>query len=545
VLPSRVWIGWLGWLLILVLTCTQTAAQQDTPVLRLLVLGSDMQPIHTARRAGVDDAAVPTLSTPAARRLTASFLGRRIDDDLLIDIRDRLTAYYVSLSRPFVAIGIPPQDVAAGTLRVNVIETKRGRLRVEGNRWFNDQQYTGAIRTRPGDPIDTNSLANDTLWINRDEHRHATIAVEPGDDPSTYDLTVHAKDKLPLDVTLAADNTGTVDTGLYRIGLAVDWTNAMWRGDDLNYNFLTSPDQFRLLEHALSYTAFLPWRDSITISAVDADTRGFTTGPADGSSVNGHDNIVSFRYSILLASTAEFVHHIELGYDFKSTNNNVLTGGSAVFPTSSEVDQFALTYSARRNDPAGATGVRAELFGSPGNLTPLNTESAFASQQPGASPSYVYGRLSVERLTTLPLDGVWSARLTGQYSSANLLPSEQLIFGGVRSIRGFVELGATRDQGILIQNELRLAPIKLDLLRFQTGAPTLMPFVFLDTGAGRNHLDMPGFQRSWLEMVSSGPGMTLQFTPNAALRLSWGFPLIRNGRTGPFLGPQFGTQITF
>jgi len=144
--------------------------------------------------------------------------------------------------------------------QVNVIETKLGRIRVEGKRWFDDQQYIGAIRTRPGDPIDTASLAADTDWINRVEHRQATIAVEPTDDPSTYDLTLQAKDSPPLDLTLAADNTGTEEAGLYRVGIAVDWSNALWRGDDLNYSFLTSPDRLRLLEHRLTYTAYLPWR---------------------------------------------------------------------------------------------------------------------------------------------------------------------------------------------------------------------------------------------------------------------------------------------
>jgi hemolysin activation/secretion protein len=73
----------------------------------------------------------------------------------------------------------------------------------------------------------------------------------------------------------------------------------------------------------------------------------------------------------------------------------------------------------------------------------------------------------------------------------------------------------------------------------------MVPFVFLDMGAGRNHLDLADVRRSWVEMVSVGQGLTWQFLPTAALRLSWGFPLIRNGHTGPFLGPQFGTQITF
>jgi hemolysin activation/secretion protein len=227
--------------------------------------------------------------------------------------------------------------------QVNVIETKLGRIRVEGKRWFDDQQYIGAIRTRPGDPIDTASLAADTDWINRVEHRQATIAVEPTDDPSTYDLTLQAKDSPPLDLTLAADNTGTEEAGLYRVGIAVDWSNALWRGDDLNYSFLTSPDRLRLLEHRLTYTAYLPWRDWVTMSAVNADTRGRAKGSPDGSTVDGHADSVSFRYSISLPASPNFILHLDLRYDFKITDNNILSGSNLVFPTTSKLDQFIIT----------------------------------------------------------------------------------------------------------------------------------------------------------------------------------------------------------
>jgi hemolysin activation/secretion protein len=545
VLPSHGWIGWLGLLLISILACCPASAQPDRPELRLLVFGSDTQPIQAAEPSGVQDAAVPALTTPAARKLTATFLGRPIDDALTADIRDRLVEYYRSIGRPFVEIAIPAQDVGDGILRVNIIETTRGRLRVEGNHWFDDQQYLRSIRTQRGDPIDTRSLAADANWINRNENRHVTLAVEPGDGPSTYNLTVHAKDTLPLNVTLAADNTGTQDTGLYRVGLAVDWTNALWRGDELSYGLLTSPDQFRLIENALSYTAYLPWRDWITVSAVQADTRGRASDSSGGFSVDGRATILSFRYSLSLPSSPSLLHHIDLGYDFKSTNNNVLAGGSSVFPTTSELDQFVVGYSARHADALGTTAITATLVGSPGRLTARNIASALADQQPGASPAYLYGHLTIERLTELPLGNAWNARFTAQYSSDNLLPSEQLVFGGIQSIRGFVEQGATRDEGILLQNDLRLPSLRASLFKGFTRADGLEPFVFLDLGAGRNHLSMPDMPRSWVEMVTAGPGLTWRFAPNAALRLSWGFPLVRNGQTGLFLGPQFGTQISF
>jgi hemolysin activation/secretion protein len=546
VLPFRGWVRCLfGLLLTALLACAPAEAQEDRPLLRLLVLGANDSPVRAAKSAGVDDTAVPALASRRARSVTAAFLGRPIDDALLGDIRDQLATYYSSISRPFVDIAIPAQDVAGGVLRVNIIETKRGRVTVEGNRWFDAKQYTDAIRAPPGGPIDIQSLTGDTEWLNRGADRHATISLRPTDEPAIYDIAINAKDDFPLEVTLAADNTGTRDTGLYRTAIGVDWTNAFWRGDDLGYGFLASPDGFRLVQHAVSYTTYLPWRDTMSLFAAAVVTRGTTAGSANGSSINGRADIVSWRYALALPSTPDFVQHIYFGYDFKSTNTNILNGGALIFPTTSELDQFPLSYETRRNDSQGWTALAMILVGSPGHLTPRNTEAALADQQPGASPSYLYGRISIERLTALPHDATWSARLTGQLSSDNLLSSEQLVLGGAQSIRGFVELAATRDSGAVMQQELRFPPISPSVLPGLSEAGPVVPFGFLDAGVGRNHLDLADVRRSWVEMVSVGPGLTWQFVPSAALRFSWGFPLVHNGHFGSFLGPQFGTQITF
>jgi hemolysin activation/secretion protein len=131
--------------------------------------------------------------------------------------------------------------------------------------------------------------------------------------PGGLDVAINAKDHLPLEVTLAADNTGTPETGLYRTAVGVDWTNAFWRGDDMGYGFLASPDGFRVVQHAVSYTAYLPWRDTMTLSAVTAETRGTTTGLSNGLSVNGHADVVSWRYGLALPSTPNFIQHMDSG----------------------------------------------------------------------------------------------------------------------------------------------------------------------------------------------------------------------------------------
>ena len=83
VLPFRGWIGRPGLLLILSLACCPAAAQQNHPPLRLLILGHDAQPPPAGPPGGVDDAAVPALATPDARRITRAFIGRPIDNALI------------------------------------------------------------------------------------------------------------------------------------------------------------------------------------------------------------------------------------------------------------------------------------------------------------------------------------------------------------------------------------------------------------------------------------------------------------------------------
>jgi len=249
------------------------------------------------------------------------------------------------------------------------------------------------------------------------------------------------------------------------------------------------------------------------------------------------------RYTTWFPRQAGFSQHLDVGGDFKTTNSNVLSGGTQVFRASADIDQGVIAYTLQANDRLGSTSLVVTLAASPGSLSSGNTASAFAAQQPGAMPNYFYGRAAVERVTSLVAGAAWDVRLTMQVSNANLLPSEQLMFAGVQSIRGFVEQGAQRDEGVVVQNELRGPPIQNAFGGITAEGP--VPFVFLDQVIGRNHRDVAGYRASWLELVSIGPGLSWQLSSAASFRFTWGVPLIRNGHAGPLLGPQFGTQISF
>jgi hemolysin activation/secretion protein len=523
-------------------------AASTTPIRGIVFVPrpQDVVPGGVPEPAGqIDTARVPTLADPAAQAEIRRYLGLPVNEVLVGSLRAAVVKYYGSIDRPFVTVTVPKQDVTDGVVQVIVVEAKLGKVSVEGADWFPAGEYESAMRLRPGQPIDNTELSADTDWLNQNQYRHVVIVAQPGAQFGTTDLVLRAQDRRPLTFNAGFDDTGTKSTSLYRMSTGFDWGDAFGRGDDLNYEFTSAPDADRLSQHALSYTFSLPWHDSMSLSGSYATTNSLPSGITNTTGVTG---IASPRYNMLLPTVWGIRQSLSLGYDFKTTNNNILFGGVDVFPSTSEIDQFSATYSGGLADPYGSTNATLTIVGSPGGITPLNNNAAFQGQQAGAVANYVYTRLTLDRLTELPEGLSWHSRLTGQLSDAILLPSEQLTFGGFQSIRGFVEQGVTRDEGLTWQNELRLPTLEAGaarLLHLDPASDALVPFWFFDIGGGRNHQELAGVPTSWVSLASTGPGVTWNIARNVSFRFTWGIPLMRTGAFIPRLAPQAALQLTF
>jgi hemolysin activation/secretion protein len=494
----------------------------------------------------LDASRVPALGAPAAQAALRRYLGLPLRQALLDSLRGAIGQYYASINRPFVSVAIPKQDVTDGVIQVVVIEGHVGKVTVTGNRWFDDRQYLDAVRLQPGAPIDNAELQSDLDWINRNQYRHATAAASAGAQPGATDLKIAAQDRLPVGVSGGIDNTGNVSTGLYRLWTSLDWGNAFWRGDDFNYRYTTSAEIHLLKEHSFSYTSYLPWRDTLNLSGsiVHSNSR------SDGTLITtaGRSDYASLRYQHPLPAIGPLTHTISVGYDFKSTNNNILFGGVSVFPTTTEIDQFLGIYDATLPDALGSTNLVATLVVSPGGLTPLNNTATFQTQQAGARADYLYGNVALERLTDLVYGVTWDAKALYQRSNGILLSSEQLSFGGPYANRGFVTAGATRDEGFQTSHELRAPTFAPNLPRLFGAAgwqDQFVAFVFFDYGIGWNHPPPDTSNRSWLSEMTIGPGFTYQLDRYLSARFTYGVPVQRDGATGDMLRAQFAVALTY
>jgi hemolysin activation/secretion protein len=537
--------GWRSCLAIGACASLLAEGSDARPLEALIFLNDPAQAVREAPASPgrpIDATRVPALDTPQARKVIEPFLGQEIEPALLEKLRNALQRYFGSINQPFVAVSIPNQTASAGTLQVVTLVSRLGKLGVEGNQWFDERQYLGSIRLRPGDPVDRQVLADDIAWINRNPYRRASPVASPGEQLGTTDLVIHAQDQRPLAFNASVDNTGTPATGRQRFGVGVEWGNALWRGDLLSYNFLTSANRESVRVHSVAYTAFLPWRDQVTFSGTTSDTR--SADPASPLGNSGSGVTAGARYRHALQGNATLEHSLIAAFDFKRTNNNTLFGGASVFATNSEIDQFTLGYAATFSDPSVRTSVDLSGIASPGGITGNNTDAAFSAQRPGATAKYALVRAAVDRVAQLQGGWSWDLRGSLQASNRNLLASEQFVLGGSRSIRGFQEFAAVRDSGYLVNVELR-APGFATPAGARIGADQLAPFLFTDFGGGRNHDELGG-PNSTVRLWSAGGGLRYQAGTSVSAQLSLGLVLDRAGLVSNSRGAvHFSLQANF
>jgi hemolysin activation/secretion protein len=427
--------------------------------------------IAQLQRNGIDQPglhieSLPLLDDPQERAKLEAFIGKPLAAGDLPRISQAIVEWYRGHDRPVVDVNFPEQDITTGTLQVVVTEYKLGNVRFEGNRYFSSDVLASEVQSRPGEPINLNVLKTDLNTLNRNPFRSVNAVLEKSDTPGSTDVALKVDDRFPLRGYVSFDNSGLPIAGRDRYSAGINWGNAFGLDQQLSYQFSTSPDLWRnrnrgaglsndprFMAHSLTWAAPLPWGD--TLSAFGSYVQQVPDLGPDFGQV-GHNLQLSLRYQKMLEPLGSLFQQVQFGFDHKRSDNNLAFGGTQVFNSATNVDQFLLIYDITRPDAWGQTAVENTATYSPGNFSNGNSTGAFlASGVNGASARYFYDTLQITRLTQLPFGVNWLTRATGQLADGELLPSEQLGAGGTDSVRGYDPRAASGSQGFLLSNELR------------------------------------------------------------------------------------------
>lgn len=447
------------------------------------------------------------------------YLGSGVSLTTLEEIRQSILKYYSDKAYPIVGVTVPKQDVSSGCLSILVIVGRLGELQAEKAKYFSNEKIAAMIRTKPGEYINASRMREDLDWINLNPFRTTDIIYEPGENLGETDVTLLTKDRLPWELYAGYQNTGNIIAGRSRYYSGITWGNAWGIGHELNYQLIMSDPFGDWHAHLGNYLIPLPMRNVLQFFGAYVKTKPLEGSDADS---NGNSWQIAARYNIPFVFLGYVKNTLVFSYEFKRTNNFLSFATDQIFNNSIDISQFALGYDVNMNYRLGMTELGVSLYFSPGKMTAFNKDSNFSQERSGADSRYIYGKLRVDQMLTLPWKFSWVLNALFQQATGKLLPSEEISLGGYATVRGYDENEVIGDNGILIKNELRSPPIALP--KFKIISQNMQFLVFLDFGYTYD-ADESILNKQRETLGSIGPGIRYTFGRCVNVRFDYGWQL--------------------
>ena len=426
----------------------------------------------------------PHLSGSVRKQINREFSGRCLNVGDIERILTTITKDYIDRGFITTRAYLPPQDLSKGHLEILVIEGTVEKILIQdGN--SKSISIRNVFPGIEGNVLNLRDLEQGIEQINRLVSNNAKLDIQPGAKPGESTVVVNNQPRSRFHLNVSLDNQGQNATGKQQAGITGSADNLLGFDENvsLTHRESTPGDPARKFSSSDSLNINIPFGYS-TLSLGSsyskyASTILLASGLTRVSSGNSKsDNVrldrVVYRSQVTRASLAATLTTKEsknyLGglyldissrnltiLDLDSTLNTALAGG---------VISVNLGY---------ARGVSAMgALQDPDNLPDSAPHAQFSKFKYGFSYSRPF------RVLNKNLN--FTSQLTGQASNQVLYGTEQILIGGLYSVRGFVKNVLTGDDGYYWRNEVSLnQPMSI-------GSEIISSrlYVGYDTGAVRN-----------------------------------------------------------
>lgn len=177
--------------------------------------------------------------------LTDPYIGKPMSDKELGDLIAAMRQAYEQQGMGLVSVGFPTQDVSTGTLSIEVIEPRLGRVQVaEGpDAPVTARRVEGLLsffKLKAGGLLHTQSLERVMFALNDMPGVQAKATLAPAGDEGVYNLSIQTQARRAWDASLAIDNQGIGDAGRWRLTGVARLNNPLGLGDNLDVQALLS-----------------------------------------------------------------------------------------------------------------------------------------------------------------------------------------------------------------------------------------------------------------------------------------------------------------
>lgn len=439
------------------------------------------------------------LSPEEIRGIVGPLEGRRVTIAELFGAVNALNELYGERGCVTCRAFLPPQDVAGGVVRLQLVEGRLGALRVEGAEHTRPGFVERRIRLPEGELFDLGQLERELLRLNATTDLATRARLEPGEAFGMVDAVVQVREPPRWEGAIFADNAGRDTIGEYRLGATAINASLTGRADPLTLS-VYGAEGTRALSG--SYSTPLGTRGTRATLFADYSEIEIVDGPFEVLDITGEAWSAALELSHPLRITPELRVQGFASYGAKSSETDF---GTATI-TDIDVRTAGLGIDARHARPGRVLATR--------HFVSVGLDDG------GGDHSFFKYNGAVTGTLLFADGGAALLRALWQWSDLrNLPPAEQFQLGGTATVRGYEEGLLIGDRGWLASAEYQFPAVAgADV----AGAP-VRGLLFADAGAA--FPDRPGGADADDYLYSVGLGVLASLPGGVSLRALAGFPL--------------------
>ena len=431
--------------------------------------------------------------------ITAPYTNRELTAEDLEGLRLALTHHYINHGYVTSGAVIPEQDVADGTLTMQIIEGKLTEVHVDDTKWFRSSYFQNRINLAAGPPLNVGRL-QERLQLLQANPRVERINAEllPGTNIGESTLNVRVKEANPLKAWLEFNNYQSPVVGGEQGFVTLAHRNLLGFGDTLSLQYGRSSGVNPMLN--FKYEIPVSPRDTTVSFQYRRFDFAVKEAPFDVLDIKNKAQILGVSVRHPVYRTAE--QELAVSFTGEHERNESLLGG----------DPFELI----AGSPNGKFRVTALRFGQ--EYSRRSTEQvvsvlsrfsvgvgamgATANGDPNLPDARFFSWLGeAQWIRQLPL---WRTQLVSrgvvQLSNDHLFPLEQIAVGGRYSVRGYREFTLIRDNAAMGSIEARVP-----VYTTKAGVDSVFLAPFFDFGHGwQTSVQTPGTPPKTLASVGIG-----------------------------------------
>ncbi len=456
--------------------------------------------------------------------IVKSFEGRELTIEELREVADEITQLYInrgyitSIARPV------SQTIENGVIEIRITEGRLSNIEIEGTRRLNSSYIRSRIELGADVPLNVQKLEDQLRLLRINPlFNNVEASLRPGGEVGESILIVRVEEARRFYGGINIDNYSPPSVGGERTGISLGFQNVTGLGDEVSGSYSRSTTGGTDV-YDFAYRVPINAKDGTILLRVSPNRNRVTQDPFEELDIRGTQARyeLAYRQPIIrnpreeLAFSLSFAIQNGQTFVFEDVPRPFVIGPDEDGNSRTRVIKLGQDYLKR--DSEGSWSLRSQFnFG-------IDVFEATVNDSPIPDSRFFSWLGQVQRVQLVDQNNLIIVRGDLQLSADSLLPAEQFVIGGGKSVRGYRQNLRTGDNGFRFSIEDRIT-----VKRNSAGDPIMQISPFFEMGSVWNQVDNPNKLPRQTFLVSTGFGFLWDpffGLDGLSLRLDYGFPLV-------------------